>query len=186
MSLLPSMYKLIKDTMATAASATVAGFMFFFMMAAASAVKDTFETEREAIEAIPVDEEVKKADSLAQQRNVAYQRAIVWVNVPIWAKACLILAVATVIGCCFLLVGYSSQCFAEYDLMYTISENLGGKWYNLVLPLGRIALLLTVVSYVCLSIFQSWASHETEHILESVESEEGMRLLDTEAPNYAA
>ena len=90
------------------------------------------------------------------------------------------------IACCFLLVGYNTQCFAEYDLMYTISEHLGGKWYNLVLPLGRVALLLTVVSYAFLSIFQTWAKRETKKILlaQSASADESKPLTDTEAPTY--
>jgi len=42
--------------------------------------------------------------------------------------------------------------------MYTISEHLGGKWYNLVKPLGRYAMMLIVVSYLFLKVFQGWAS----------------------------
>lgn len=147
--------------MATAASATIAGFMLFFMMAAAGAVKDTFENRRDEIEAIAIDEEVKRADDLTAKRTVAYDQAVVWQNVPLWAKLCLVLSVGCMITCCLLLVGFNTLCFAEYDLMYTIGEHLGGKWYNLVRPLGRIALLLTLVSYIFLQMFQLWAKVRT-------------------------
>lgn len=168
---------LTTDTMATTASACIAAFMFFFMMQAAGAVKDTFQKKREEIDAIPLDEEVQKADELAAKQSAAYSQAIAWEEVPLWAKTCLILAVASMIACCILLVGFNTSCFVEYDLMYTINEHLGGKWYNLVKPLGRIALLLTVVSYAFLKAFQTWAQHAAAKILESSESGETKPLL---------
>lgn len=117
----------------------------------------TFQNQREKINAIPIDEEVNKADELVQKQSSAYTQAVAWQNVPVWAKLCLILAVLCMVACCSLLVGFNTQCFAEYDLMYTILEHLGGKWYNLVRPLGRYALLLTVVAFVFLNAFQTWA-----------------------------
>ena len=110
------------------------------------------------MDTIPIDEEVKQADDLAVQKSEAYSQAVVWTNVPILAKLCLLMATASMIGCFFLLVGFNTYCFTEYDLMYTISEHLGGKWYNLVRPLGRYALLLIVVATVLLAAFKAWAT----------------------------
>lgn len=198
--------------MGAVASATIAAAMFFFMLSAAGAVKDTFQNHREQIEAIPIDEEVREADALARKRNAAYTEAVAWENVPVWAKFCLVLAVLCSIGYCYLLAGFNTQCFAEYDLMYTISEHLGGKWYNLVRPLGRYALILTVAAFVFLKAFQFWAvvSHrriflvsgtsswhysltvrvvqmiqrEAETIMKETGSGEAKPLTDTEAPRY--
>ena len=144
--------------MATVTSAITAGAMVTFMMLAATAVKETVEKQKDKMEAIPIDEAVKQADDLALQKTEAYSHAVVWSNVPVWAKLSLLLATASMICCFFLLVGFNAHCFTEYDLMYTISEHLGGKWYNLVRPLGRYALLLIVVATVLLGIFKAWAS----------------------------
>lgn len=144
--------------MATVTSACTAGAMISFMMLAAAAVKETVEKQKDKMEAIPIDEEVKEADDLAVQKSEAYSQAVVWTNVPIIAKLCLLMATASMIGCFFLLVGFNTHCFTEYDLMYTISEHLGGKWYNLVRPLGRFALLLIVIATILLAAFKAWAS----------------------------
>lgn len=144
--------------MAAVASAVVAGMMGFFTLSAANAVKDTFENSKDEIDAIPFDEEVKAADEIAQQKSAAYSTAVVWSKVPAWAKMSLLLSVGSMIVCVYLLAMFNTQCFAEYDLMYTISDHLGGQWHNLVKPLGRYALLCIVISHVFLFIFQTWAS----------------------------
>lgn len=145
------------DTMAAVASACIAASIFTFMMLAAGAVKETFDNRRDEIDAIPIDEEVQEADDRAAKKEEAYAEAVAWTNVPVWAKLSLILAVGCMISCFFLLSNFNEQCFAEYDLMYTIDEHLDGQWHNLVFPLGWYALLLTVIATVFLLIFKSWA-----------------------------
>jgi hypothetical protein len=132
--------------------------MFYFSLSAAGAVKDTLEKEKETIEAIPMDEDVQKADLEVAEKKAVYRRVTVWSNVPIIMKMILVLAVFLMMSCCYLLVVFNSECFREYDLMYTIRQNLGGNWTNIVLPLGRIALLCFINSYAMLYIFDSWAT----------------------------
>ena len=151
------------DTMAAVASACIAGSMFTFMMLAAGAVKDTFDNDKDKIDAIPIDEEVQKADDLAAAKAEAYTEAVAWTNVPIWAKTSLVLAVTCMILCVLLLANFNTRCFAEYDLMYTIEEHLDGKWHNLILPLGWYALLLTVIATFFLTIFSTWAGVSADH-----------------------
>lgn len=153
------------DTMAAVASACIAASIFTFMMLAAGAVKETFDKRRDEIDAIPIDEEVQKADDMAAKKEEAYSEAVAWANVPIWAKLSLISAVGCMISCFFILSRFSEQCFAEYDLMYTIDEHLDGQWHNLVLPLGWYALLLTGIATVFLVIFKSWAGVSAPIIL---------------------
>ncbi len=146
------------DTMGAVSSAVAAGAMFYFTLSAATAVKNTLENDQDKIDAIPLDEEVKKADEELEKKNSVYSRVTVWNAVPLVMKAILILALLSMMGCCYLLVVFNNQCFREYDLMYTISQNLGGKWTNIVLPLGRLALLLFAISYGFLYAFESWAT----------------------------
>merc|ERR1712156_349254 len=157
------------DTMGAMASAIAAGVMFYFTLAAASAVKDTLENEKESIESIPIDEAVKEADEEATKKATYYQRATVWSDVPFAMKFILVLAVLAMIGCCYLLVIFNSQCFQEYDLMYTIQDDLGGDWTNIVLPLGRIALLLFAISYALLFLFESWATSKASALMDSMD-----------------
>lgn len=144
--------------MGAVSSAVAAGVMFYFTLSAASAVKNTLENDKEIIDSIPLDEEVEKADEEVAKRNAVYSRVTVWNSIPFVMKMILVLALFAMMGCCYLLVVFNSQCFQEYDLMYTIQQNLGGKWTNIVLPLGRVALLLFTISYGLLYIFESWAT----------------------------
>ena len=100
---------------------------------------------------------MREADAEAEKKNVLYSRVTVWSNVPIMMKFILNLAVLAMMGCCYLLVVFNSRCFSEYDLMYTIREHLGGNWTNIVLPLGRVSLILFTIACALLCIFESWA-----------------------------
>ena len=144
--------------MGAVASSIAAGAMFYFTLSAASAVKETLQNEKDKIDAIPLDEAVRKADEETERKNDVYRRITVWNGVPPLFKVLLLVSLFTMMGCCYLLVVFNSQCFREYDLMYTIRQNLGGNWTNIVLPLGRIALLLFLISYALLYAFESWAT----------------------------
>ena len=151
--------------MGAMASAFAAGVMLFFSLAAAGAVKKTLENEKEAIEAIPLDEAVKEADAEASKKDSSYRRVTVWSSIPLTMKFVLISSVLAMMGCCYLLVIFNSECFREYDLMYTIEENLDGNWTNIVEPLGRVALVLFAISYSLLFIFESWATVSFDDII---------------------
>jgi len=146
------------DTMGAVASAIAAGCMFYFTISAAGAVKKTLERDKEIIDAIPIDESVREADAETARKNIFYSRATVWSSVPFAMKFILIMSLLTMMGCCYLLVIFNSLCFSEYDLMYTIREHLGGNWTNIVLPLGRLSLLLFAIAYSLLYTFESWAT----------------------------
>ena len=155
--------------MGAVTSAVAAGVMMYFSLSAATAVKICLDKDKAEIAAIPIDEAVKNADADAAKSKETYRRVTTWNALPLSMKSILILAVIAMMGCCQLLVIFSSQCFEEYDLMFTISENLGGNWTNIVLPLGRIALLLFGTSYLLLYIFESWATvSSTESALNDV------------------
>jgi len=175
------------DTMGAVASALSAGAMFYFTLSAASAVKDTLLNCKDEIDAIPIDQAVAKADADAVKWDKAHRKAVVWTNVPVLIKHALIVSVLSMMACVYLLIVFNSKCFREYDLMYTIKENLGGKWYNIVLPLGRWALGFFAVSYLLLAgVFESWAKRETERVLkEEGTDEESEPLKLTEAATYA-
>jgi len=175
------------DTMGAVASAFSAGAMFYFTLSAAGAVKSTLANDQLQIDAIPMDEEVAEADAAAQKKASVYGQATSWHNVPILVKLCLILSALAMMGCVYLLVLFNAQCFREYDLMYTIREHLGGKWYNIVLPLGQWALGFFVVSYLLLAgVFEAWAKRQTAKALREMESaEETTPLTASEAATYA-
>ena len=151
--------------MGAMASAVAAGVMFYFTLAAAGAVKDILENEKEAIEAIPLDEAVKEADAEASKKDSSYRRVTVWSSIPLTMKFVLISSVLAMMGCCYLLVIFNSECFREYDLMYTIKQDLDGNWTNIVKPLGRVALLFFSSSCLLYYVFVSWATVSFDDII---------------------
>jgi len=146
------------ETMGAVSSAFAAGVMFYFTISAAGAVKETLVKDKDEIDDIPMDEAVRQADEETARKNVYYGRVTVWSSVPLKMKFILILALLAMKGCCYLLVIFNSQCFSEYDLMYTISQHLGGNWTNIMLPLGRVAMLLFAIACALLYYFESWAT----------------------------
>mmetsp|Transcript_27067 Transcript_27067/g.32809 ORF Transcript_27067/g.32809 Transcript_27067/m.32809 type:complete len:773 (-) Transcript_27067:127-2445(-) len=157
------------STMGAIASTFAAGAMFYFTLSAAAAVKHTLKNSKDAINAIPLDEAVQEANVEAEERRTTYERVTIWRDVPTHMKYVLVTAVLSMMGCCFLLVIFNESCFRDYDLMYTIGNHLGGSWTNLVLPMGRIALMLFAISCVLLYIFESWATAKTTAELKSID-----------------
>jgi hypothetical protein len=128
---------------------------------------------------------VRDADQKSAETKVIYRRVTVWNCLPLTMKLSLLLSVIAMMGCCFVLVVFNDQCFREYDLMYTISQNLGGNWTNIVLPLGRVALLLFAVSSGLLYTFESWATKKANAMSESMDESGVTALTNTIVPSYS-
>lgn len=105
------------------------------------------------------------AELAAERANKVYYEVIQWEKVPLILKASLILSVVLTTLSCYILVIFNSDCFEEYDLLYTIEDNLDGDWTNLIKYLGRFALLMFCFALVLLIVFKWWASNEVQKIL---------------------
>jgi len=150
------------ETMGAVSSAFAAGVMFCFTISAADAVKTCLEKDKKEIEEILIHKDVEEAEEEAARKSRFYSRVTVWSSVPFQMKVILILALLSMMGCCYVLVLFNSQCFSEYDLMYSIREHLGGNWTNIVLPLGRVALLLFAIACALQYMFVSWATSKAD------------------------
>jgi len=148
------------STVATMFAAFTGIVQFGSMISAAFYLEKVSETYAEELEAMPYDEEVRASEEAADERRKAYTEVTKWHTVPIWAKSVLFLSLSTMITCCYMIQIFQDSCFAEYALTYTIEKNLEGDWTKLVLPLGRIALLLSVISMVLLKLFTTWATRK--------------------------
>lgn len=139
-------------------SAIAACVMFYMMFSAASAAKDALENEQDEIAKIPIDDEVVMAEAAEERAKRVYNEVTQWEKLPKTIQICLILSVALATLSCYILFIFNVHCFEEYDLLYTIDDNLDGDWTNLFLTLGRVALLIFVLSIFFLGIFMWWAS----------------------------
>ena len=138
-------------------SAIAACVMFFMMFTAASEAKKVLEKEQDELAKIPMDEDVVIAEAAEERSNTVYHEITQWERVPTGLKICLMSSVAFATFSCYILFIFNADCFEAYDLLYTIDEHLDGDWTNLILPLGRGALLLFVISMFLLVIFSLWA-----------------------------
>lgn len=154
-------------TLAAITTATTAFVQFGAMIIAAFFVEKTTSTRADEIDAIPIDEEVRRFDEKGEAVAEMYQEVTKWDSVPQWAKACLISSLACMVFCCYMVQFFQDQCFTPYDLTFTIEEHLDGNWMNLVKPLGFVALSLFLLSLLLLCTYTSWATWESKKLVDS-------------------
>lgn len=158
--------------LATISAALTAIVQFGSMIVAAYYLEQTASQRTEELDAIEVDEEVKVLEDKEKHLNECYREVTQWPKVPLMAKLTLQLSLATMVTCCYMVQLFSGACFADYQLTYTIDEHLDGDWKNLILPLGRVAILLFLISLVLLWAFYSWAHCEAKKLAQATVSPE--------------
>lgn len=149
------------------------------MVVAAYYLEQTITMRGDEIAAIPIDEEVKELEEKEQAFEQAYKDASCWENLPCMPKLALEIALSLNCASCYLVQLFSVDCFANYQLTYTIEEHLDGDWLNLILPLGRLACLIFVVSCVFLYGFVKWAKKEAQRLLDAdADAQQGKEAVD--------
>ena len=144
---------------ATAVFIAITGIVQFgSMVVAAFFLERTATLRKEEVEAIPIDEEVKEADERDEAFNKAYEEVTTWDKVPILAKLTLLLSLTSMMMCSYMVQLFSTDCFAEYELTYTIDTHLDGSWLHIVKPLGSLAMIFFLVSLILYYCFYVWAS----------------------------
>jgi len=150
--------------LATVFAAFTAVVQFGAMVIAAYYLEQTTSSRGEELEQIEIDEEVRKKEEKEELINECYTEVTQWHLVPFLPKTSLIMSLITMVVSCYLVQLFSTSCFESYQLTYTISENLDGDWTNILLPLGRIACLLFLVSCLQLYGFVAWAGCEARKL----------------------
>lgn len=154
-------------TLAAIITAVTALVQFGAMIIAAYYVEQTTSNRAQEIEDLPTDEEVKLLTDKGEALANMYDEVTEWDSVPRWAKICLSLALAFMTISCYMVQFYQDQCFTPFDLSSTIDEHLGGRWTNLVRPLGIIALLLFCVSLLLFYAYISWAKWQSKKLIKA-------------------
>lgn len=172
--------------LATISAALTAIVQFGSMIVAAYYLEQTASQRTEELDAIEVDEEVKVLEDKEKHLNQCYREVTQWPKVPLMAKLTLFVSFATMVTCCYMVQLFSGACFAEYQLTYTIDEHLDGDWKNLILPLGRVAVLLFLVSMVLLWAFYSWAQCKAKSLAQATVSPEEAHDVVIEANSHNA
>jgi len=160
-------------TVQTICAAITAFVQFGSMVVAAFYLEGAVANRKHELDAIPIDEEVKVADEKGEAIKQSYEEVTKWDVLPSWVRTVLLLSLSTMISCCYLVQLFQDLCFREYQLTYTIEQNLDGDWKNLVKPLGIAANILFLASGLFLFIFDRWALGKARKHLSS----------DTVSPN---
>ena len=170
-------------TAATMMTALAAMVMFSFILLAAYYVEQTVSMRADELAAMPIDEEVKRADEAGLALKEAYQEVTQWKDIPAVAQVTLIISLACMITSCYMVQLFQNDAFAEFQLTYTIENHLDGDWKNLVKPIGWVAILLFVGSIFFLTLFKCWANGKAQKLLKSrpqtVEDDAQASKLDT-------
>mmetsp|Transcript_27450 Transcript_27450/g.32013 ORF Transcript_27450/g.32013 Transcript_27450/m.32013 type:complete len:861 (-) Transcript_27450:1289-3871(-) len=146
------------STLGTVFAAVTAFVQFGSMVVAAYFLEQVVSNRADELEAIPIDEEVRIADEKDEERKNAYHEVSRWETLPILAKIIMLLSLTCMITTCYMVQLFSSHCFVEYQLTYTIDMHLVGDWRNLVKPLGVVSNYLLLASVVFLQMFTCWAN----------------------------
>lgn len=157
--------------LATVFAAITAIVQFGAMVIAAFYLEQTASAREEELAQIPIDEEVKEREEKEEHFRRCFKEVTRWEIVPFFPKMFLRLSVVTMILSCYMVQLFASSSFAEYELTYTIDDNLDGDWANLLLPLGRVASLLFIVSCVLLYGYLKWAEYEARKMMSYQDSQ---------------
>lgn len=129
---------------------------FGSMALAAYFLERTVSTRQEDFQSILIDEEVKNASDENVELSKSYEIVRKWEELPLLAKFTLSTSMGFMITACYMVQIFNAQCFKEYQLTYTIDQNLDGDWKNLIKPLGLVANILFLVSLMMLLGFHTW------------------------------
>lgn len=142
----------------TVFAAITAVVQFTAMILAAYYLEQTTSQRSDELDAIENDNEVAELENGEIEFNNCYDRVTQWEVVPWPAKLAMYMSFGFMVTCCYMVQMFSTACFADYQLTYTIDEHLNGNWLSLVKPFGWYAILFFFVSAVFLSGFVIWAN----------------------------
>ena len=127
-------------------------------------VFDCSDKNREELEAMPDDEEVKAAEEVSERDAVMYKAATDWkTKVPGNIK--IVLIIGAILNGTFVFLGalLGSKCWVSVDVADPISgPPLYGDWFAWIQPTGYIALGIYFVGVFFMRGFQSWGQAQVK------------------------
>ena len=138
------------------------------MLLAAYYLEKAVKEEKEALQAIPFDEEVLAADERQKSKNKIFQQVTKWEVLPTFMKFWMILGLFFMIISCYLTMIFSAYCFETFEMTSRVSDLPDGSAWNLFKPMGWVAIGLFAFSTIQVTVFKSWAGkkvalYEKEH-----------------------
>jgi hypothetical protein len=123
------------------------------------------------LEAMPLDKEVAAYEAKARHGAALHAHVTEWRKVSLWVKGTLVVGASCMGLASYAIVFYPDLCFKQYDLTNSIKCDLDGNIANLVLSggivSGRNAMLLLLISVVCLEAYGCWAKSRKAALTEA-------------------
>jgi len=129
-----------------------------FMAGAAIVIERTMSERKEELEQLGIDVDVHNADKTAGHKAMIFDQCTSWDKISCCSKFMLSLALLFMILSVHIDFIFGDRCFVEYELIYTIKDNLDGNILNFVKPYGWIAMGSFCLSYLCISVFNHSAN----------------------------
>jgi hypothetical protein len=148
------------------------------MIGALYFIEDTSSMEEEELLKYENDPEVEAAEKAAALKRERERIFTDWHKaVPLPMKLNLIMAVVLSAGASYAFNFLGGSCFIPFQVTDSIEEKLGNSALNMILPMGRFAVLALVVSYINLQVFSFWKKSKLKAAVASEIVPEGDQLL---------
>jgi hypothetical protein len=134
-------------------------------------ISEYAKTHKAELEAMPLDKEVEAYEAKARHQAALHAHVTEWKKVPLWLKAVLVLGTASMTLASYAIAFYPDLCFKQYDLTNSIKCDLDGSVFNLILPEGQYAMLLLLVSSICLQVYSCWAGRQRSAMSEEAKAQ---------------
>ena len=132
-------------------------------------IEKAMEEEKDALDKMPYDEEVKKADESEAQRVIMYREITSWKHLGIGWKMLMIVANIAMTFSCYLVMGASSLCFRKFTMKDSIKEDLDNRAMSLIKFWGWTAIAAFAFATVLLYIFDKWSNNKTDKAMASID-----------------
>ena len=135
------------------------------MVVAAFYLEKAMAEEKDAIAAIPIDEEVAAADERQKALDEKFNKATKWQVLPCWMRYWMITSTLLMTVSCYMVMGFSSICFSPFAMSDTVDKALGGDPWSLVKGPGYVSIALFLISSLMQYVFYKWAGNRAKHFV---------------------
>jgi hypothetical protein len=131
-------------------------------------IEKAMEEEKEALDKMPYDEEVKKADESEAQRVIMYREITKWEQLGIGWRMLMVVGNMAMTFSCYLVMGASNICFKKFTMKDNIKDDLDNRAMSLIKFWGWAAIAAFAFASVILYIFDKWSNRKTDKAMANI------------------
>jgi len=131
-------------------------------------IEKAMEEEKEALEKMPYDEEVREAEENEEQRKLMYREITKWQHLGVGWRSLMIIANISMSFSCYLVMGASAMCFEKFTMKDNIEDDLPNGAMSLIKFWGWMAILAFTFATILLYIFDKWSNLKTDKAMKQL------------------